>query len=61
MEKTRGNRYKLHWERFDLSIRNELFIVRTIKDWNNHSRDVVVSPSLEVFKIRLDRVLDNLI
>lgn len=29
--------------------------------WNNLPRDVVESPSLEVFNMRLDRVLDNLI
>ena len=39
----------------------KFFTVRTINHWNNLPRDVVESPSLEVFKMRLDRVLDNLI
>ena len=61
MEKTRGNGSKLHWERFHLDIGKKIFTVRTINHWNNLSRDVMESLSLEVFKMRLDRVLDNLI
>ncbi|GAB0181377.1 hypothetical protein GRJ2_000603000 [Grus japonensis] len=51
MEKTKGNGYKLHQERFHLDIRNNIFTVRTINHWNNLPRDVVESPSLEVFKM----------
>ena len=29
MEKTRGNRYKLHWERFHFDIRKTFFTART--------------------------------
>ncbi|KAK4827174.1 hypothetical protein QYF61_015136 [Mycteria americana] len=56
MEKTKANGYKLYLEKFHLSIRNNFFAVRTINRWNNLLRDVVESPSLEVFKIQLDRV-----
>ena len=35
--------------------------MRTIIQQNSLARDVVESPLLEVFKMRLDRVLDNLI
>ena len=60
-EKTRANEYKLHWERVHLDIRNTFFTVRTIIHWNNLPRDVVDFPPLEVFKMRLDRVVDDLI
>jgi len=61
VEETRGNGYKLQWERFHLRIRKTFLTVRAINHWNNLPRDVVESPSLEVFRMRLDRVLDNLI
>ncbi|KAK4806910.1 hypothetical protein QYF61_012631 [Mycteria americana] len=56
MEKTRGNGYQLHRERVHLDIRRKCFTVRTIIQWNNLPRDVVESPSLEVSKMRLDRL-----
>ncbi|KAK4805622.1 hypothetical protein QYF61_022380 [Mycteria americana] len=59
MEKTRASEYKLHRERFRLDIRNTFFTVRTIIHWNNLPRDVVESPLMEVFKMRLDKVLDK--
>lgn len=43
-------------ERF-LDIKKIFFPERTINHWNNLSRDVVESPSLEVFKMWLDRSL----
>ncbi|GAB0208708.1 hypothetical protein GRJ2_003336500 [Grus japonensis] len=52
MEKTRGNGYQLHGERFLLDIRQTIFFTaRTINHWNNLPRDMVESPSLEVFKM----------
>lgn len=51
----------LHWKRFQLGIIRTFFTLRTINQWNHLPRDVVGSPSLEVFRMRLDRVLDNLI
>lgn len=36
-------------------------MVRTVSHKNNPLRDVVEPPSLEVFKMQPDRVLDNLI
>ncbi|KAK4825923.1 hypothetical protein QYF61_003418 [Mycteria americana] len=50
MEKTRDNRYNMHWERFHIDIRKKLFTVRTILHCNNLPRDVVETPSPEVFK-----------
>ncbi|KAK4827888.1 hypothetical protein QYF61_022311 [Mycteria americana] len=55
MEKTRGNRYKLLPGRFQLDTRGKLFTMRTISHWNNLPREVVYSPTLDTFKIWLDR------
>ena len=36
-------------------------MIRVVKHWNRLSREVVDAPSLETFKMRLDRALSNLI
>lgn len=61
MEKTRGSGYKLQQERFNLNVIKNCFTVRTVSRWNDLPREVVESPSLEVFKMHLNRVLHNLI
>lgn len=61
MGKTRDNGYKLCWERFYLDIVKNFFTVRTISHWNNFPRCMVEFPPREAFKMRLDRVLDNVI
>lgn len=61
MEKTRGSGYKLQQERFNLNVIKNCFTVRTVSHWNNVPREVVESPSLEVFKMHLNGVLHNLI
>jgi len=35
--------------------------MRVVRHWDRLPRDVVDTPSLEVFKARLDQILDNLI
>lgn len=60
-KKSRGSRYNLHRERFHLNVRKKCFMVRTTIHWNNLLRDTAESTSLEVFKMRLDRVMDDLI
>jgi len=39
---------------FRLEVRNTFFRISVVRIWNRMSREVVDSPSLEVFKIRLD-------
>ncbi|KFQ05725.1 hypothetical protein N329_01927, partial [Haliaeetus albicilla] len=55
------NGFKLKGGRFRLDIKMTFFTVRMVKHWNRLPRQVVDAPSLETFKVRLDRGLSNLI
>jgi len=54
--RTRGNRHKLKQRKFQLNMRKNFFPLRVMEP-----REAVDSPSLEIFKTRLDTVLCSLL
>ncbi|KFQ63059.1 hypothetical protein N334_00763, partial [Pelecanus crispus] len=55
------NGLKLCQGRFRLEIRKNLLTEKVVKNWNRLPRELVESPSLEVFKKRVDVALGDMV
>ena len=56
-DRTRGNGMKVQHRKFRMNVQKNFFTVRVTEHWNSLPREVVESPSLEIFRTRLDAEL----
>jgi len=53
--------HKLKHRKFRLNMRKNFFPLSVMECWNRLPREAVESPSLEIFKTHLDKVLCSLL
>ena len=53
--RTRGHHLKLEKQRFRLQIRRHSFPIRVVNPWNSLPKHIVLAPTVNTFKNRMDR------
>ena len=59
--RTRGNGHKLKHKMYSMNTTKNFFTLKVTEQWNMTIREVVASPSVELFKTHLDASVCNLL